>query len=71
MCRNATQFEGEIPFEIKERLMPLLADELIELNGSEIIVTEIGKSFLRNISMAFDERLWKNQPETKIFSSAI
>ncbi len=71
MCRNITQFDREIPFEIKERLMPLFDDKLIELNDSEINVTQLGKSFLRNIAMAFDERLWNNQPETKIFSSAI
>lgn len=71
MCKNKSQFSGDIPLEIKERLMPILEDNLIEINGNEIGVTQLGKTYLRNISMAFDERLWQKQPETKIFSSAI
>ena len=51
--------------------MPILDDKLIKIDDKEIKVTTIGKSFLRNISMAFDERLWENKPETKVFSSAI
>lgn len=71
MCKNATQCEHDIPKEVLERLMPFLADKLIEIASNEIKVTPLGKSFLRNIAMAFDERLWENQPETKIFSSVI
>ena len=71
MCKNSTQFENEIPFEIKQRLLPILEDKLIEIIGAEVKVTTLGKSFLRNISMAFDERLWQKLPETKIFSSVI
>jgi oxygen-independent coproporphyrinogen-3 oxidase len=71
MCKNATAFSEEIPELTKQRLTPLLADQLIEIEGNEITVSPLGKTFLRNISMAFDERLWEKQPETKIFSSAI
>lgn len=71
MCKNATSFNEEIPLLTKNRLMPLLEDRLIEIEGNEIVVSPLGKTFLRNISMAFDERLWETQPETRIFSSAI
>lgn len=71
MCKNKTYFSGDIPFEMNERLMPFLEDRLIEIDGFEIKVTDLGKSFLRNIAMVFDQRLWEKQPETKIFSSAI
>lgn len=71
MCKNATHFKHDIPMVISQRLMPFSADKLIKINGNEIRVTQSGKSFLRNIAMAFDERLWQNQPETKIFSSVI
>lgn len=71
MCKNATAFNEEIPALTKGRLAPLLADQLIEIAGNEITVSPLGKTFLRNISMAFDERLWEKQPASKIFSSAI
>ncbi len=71
MCKKSTYFMDEIPFEILERLSPFLEDQLIEIINQKIIVTKLGNSFLRNISMAFDERLWDKLPETKTFSSAI
>ncbi len=71
MCNNATTFDGEIPDVIQQRLHPLINDELISIIGNEVCVLPLGKSFLRNICMAFDERLWQKQPETSLFSAAI
>lgn len=71
MCKGFTYFDIEIPQLIKQRLMPLVADNLVEITEREVCVTEIGKSFLRNVCMAFDEHLWDRQPETNLFSNAV
>ena len=71
MCNNATTFEDEIPVSVNERLQPLLKDSLIEIEGTTIKVSILGKSFLRNICMAFDDRLWQKQPSNQLFSTAI
>lgn len=71
MCNNATTFEGEIPPEVAKRLQPLVMDGLIEMRETTIKVSPVGKSFLRNICMAFDDRLWQKQPSNQLFSTAI
>ncbi|SFH43837.1 oxygen-independent coproporphyrinogen III oxidase [Pedobacter insulae] len=71
MCKGATRFTTEIPSMIKQRLKPFLEDELLEMDTQEIRINKIGKSFLRNICMAFDERLWLKQPQTSLFSAAV
>ncbi|WP_113652940.1 oxygen-independent coproporphyrinogen III oxidase [Pedobacter namyangjuensis] len=71
MCQNETKFSNQIPLIISERLAPMVADKIVKLDDYSVTVSEIGKSFLRNICMAFDERLWQKQPATKVFSTAI
>lgn len=71
MCRGITHFEAHIPNAIQERLLPLAEDRLIKINDNEVQVTTLGKSFLRNICMAFDERLWKLKPNAPLFSKAV
>lgn len=71
MCKNATSFNGAIPVEILQRLQPLIADGLVAINKSEIAIAPAGSPFLRNVCMAFDDRLWQRQPETCLFSSAV
>jgi oxygen-independent coproporphyrinogen-3 oxidase len=71
MCKGTTYFNHQIPLWIENRLMPLLEDGLIEIHAHVVVVTPLGKSFLRNICMAFDERLWKLKPETCLFSNAV
>jgi len=71
MCRGETSFDSEIPEQVKRRLTPLLNDNLISLADNSIRATIQGKSFIRNVCMAFDEKLWLKKPETQVFSSAI
>jgi oxygen-independent coproporphyrinogen-3 oxidase len=71
MCKNTTSFEEDIPQIIKERLQPLIDDQLVRITENSIQISATGKSFLRNICMAFDERLWLKQPQTSLFSSAL
>jgi len=71
MCRGETDFGSQIPEQVKQRLTPLLDDNLISLADNSIRATIQGKSFIRNVCMAFDEKLWLKKPETQVFSSAI
>jgi len=71
MCRHTTFFEEGLPEQVRARLIPFLNDQLIEADAQRVSVLEAGHPFLRNICMAFDERLWQQKPETIVFSSAI
>lgn len=54
-----------------ERLGEFVDDELIELTEKSCRVTDRGRTFLRNICMAFDARLVRKAPETQLFSKTI
>ncbi len=54
-----------------ESLKEMERDGLVNINKYEIQVTEKGKPFIRNICMAFDLRLKRKAPETRLFSMAI
>ncbi|MFD0940231.1 oxygen-independent coproporphyrinogen III oxidase [Pedobacter boryungensis] len=71
MCKGATRFSIAIPDPIRERLAPLLDDHLVDLDGPQVQITKDGMAFLRNICMAFDERLWKKEPSTSLFSQSV
>ncbi len=60
----------EIP-ETLESLKEMENDGLVILNENTIKVTETGKPFIRNICMAFDLRLKRKSPKTRLFSMAI
>lgn len=75
MCKGETRWNHHNePFESIfagiERLQTLANDGLIELNSWSLKVTPEGKRYLRNICMALDARLWKNQPTSQLFSMA-
>ncbi|WP_297868768.1 oxygen-independent coproporphyrinogen III oxidase [uncultured Flavobacterium sp.] len=46
-------------------------DGILTIQNDSIMVTEKGKPFVRNICMAFDLRLIRKAPETKLFSMTI
>src|SRR5690606_30756281 len=73
MCRGGTTLRMPVAqaMPILERLAPLVADGLVEVDGTHIQVTPIGFSFLRNVCMAFDERLHEKQYTQPLFSSAV
>ncbi len=52
-------------------LHSLLADGLLELRDRELHLTEAGRPFLRNAAIFFDERLRRQQPQTRTFSQAM
>jgi oxygen-independent coproporphyrinogen-3 oxidase len=57
--------------EIISRLQEMQNDELIILEKDLLKVTSKGRTFIRNIAMAFDLRMVRNQPESRIFSMTI
>ncbi|MEM8929374.1 MAG: oxygen-independent coproporphyrinogen III oxidase [Bacteroidota bacterium] len=76
MCQFGTSWEPaqtqHLDFQhILDQLSELEADGLVQTTSNSITVTEKGKPFIRNISMAFDLKLHRKQPETKLFSMTI
>ncbi len=76
MCRNETLLqenlvEKDFVKSVFEKLSALKADDFVEIIGNKIIVTEKGKTFIRNVSAAFDARLWRKQIGGNVFSKAI
>lgn len=55
-------------YEALARLEEPEKDGLVTLKPYHLTVTPEGRSFIRNISMAFDARLWGDIPQTAIFS---
>ena len=54
-----------------ERLQERQSYGLVELSRNRIRITEKGRAFTRNVAMAFDLRMLRNQPETRIFSMTV
>lgn len=71
MCKENTSYNEGIPEPVYGRLLPLVKDKLVWVTEKEIRITTKGRSFLRNVCMAFDEKLWLKQPKTQLFSSSI
>lgn len=74
MCKGMTDLsEGDVidKHTIIQRLQPLQEDGLVTVADSHILVTELGWSFLRNICMAFDQRLHDKRTDSPIFSQAV
>ncbi|MBN8703819.1 MAG: oxygen-independent coproporphyrinogen III oxidase [Bacteroidetes bacterium] len=76
VCNYKTSWENESEkcSEIHtalDKLVEMEKDGLVEIHPSNVIVTEVGKGFLRNICMAFDARLWSEAPKTQLFSSSV
>ena len=65
------QEQGEALYQGLGRLEEMEADGLIELTPYQLRVTENGRSFVRNVCMAFDARLWQNAPQTNLFSQTV
>ena len=76
MCHFATSWENsKMQFneiqEVTKKLSEMEKDNLIKISKNNIEITDQGKPFVRNVCMAFDLRLQRNIPTTKIFSMTI
>jgi oxygen-independent coproporphyrinogen III oxidase len=58
-------------YEALSRLTEPEADGLVVLEPYRMRITDKGKAFVRNICMALDARLWRNQPERQLFSKTV
>mgnify|MGYP005869174727 FL=1 len=70
-CWNDESLQFEAIYEVLESLHEMELDQLITIQNNTLKVTEAGKPFIRNICMAFDLRLKRTIPTTKIFSMTI
>lgn len=75
MCRLETQLDNVhlIP-ELQnafQQLEEMQEDGLIERSENSIKITEKGRAFSRNVAMTFDLRMFRNKPETRIFSMTV
>ncbi|MCB1739213.1 MAG: oxygen-independent coproporphyrinogen III oxidase [Gammaproteobacteria bacterium] len=76
MCRHETRLREEFTAlscadECLTRLAELARDGLVEQDRNLLRITERGKPFVRNVCMAFDARLWRDKPSTRLFSDTI
>ena len=76
MCNLETSWDDdklkfpELP-EVLINLQEMEADGLIEFRKNGMTINEKGRPFVRNVCMAFDLRLQKSKPETKLFSMTV
>lgn len=76
MCQFNTEFTSNdkeiIDFDkIIENLSELQSDGLVTIEANSVCVTKKGRPFIRNISMAFDLKLQRKRPETRLFSMTV
>ena len=76
MCHFETSWkQDELNFPELENTLTQLEemekDGLVKLTQNGLIVPEKGRPYVRNICMAFDLRLVRNKPTTRIFSMTI
>lgn len=76
MCTFETSWENDYEYfdnlpDILIELKEMQKDGLLKYGNKRIMVTEEGKAFVRNVCMAFDLRLKRKAPETKLFSMTI
>ncbi|TXI62248.1 MAG: oxygen-independent coproporphyrinogen III oxidase [Flavobacterium sp.] len=76
MCQFTTSWkDGALDFpelpSVLASLEEMQEDGFLTIKDDTITVTEKGKPFVRNICMAFDLRLIRKAPETKLFSMTI
>jgi oxygen-independent coproporphyrinogen-3 oxidase len=68
---NKADTQCDAIMEGLQRLQEPEKDGLVIVHPKKIAVTLKGRPFIRNICMAFDARLWKQLPQSQLFSNAI
>lgn len=75
MCQLETEFTDKNTFaelpEALEKLKEMQEDGLVELSENFVKITEKGRVFTRNVAMAFDLRMMRKVPETRLFSMTV
>lgn len=76
MCKLKTSwyttrsFFEELP-DVLISLQEMQKDGLIEIDSNYLRVKEKGRPFVRNVCMAFDQRLQRSKPDTQLFSMTV
>ena len=76
MCHFETNWEDESSYfteiyDVLDSLYEMQLDGLLYIENKKLIVTDLGKAFVRNICMAFDLRLKRAVPQTELFSMTV
>lgn len=75
MCKLETSWDLQTGLPELENALEVLKemekDQLVTLSKNSIHITAKGRAFTRNVAMAFDLRMMRNKPETRIFSMTI
>ena len=76
ICKFETTWSNESEqceavYEAIDRLKEMVYDDLLELEPYKISIKEEAIPFVRNACMSFDARLWRNLPQSKIFSNVV
>lgn len=75
MCQLETNFDRETRFDDLKislaKLSEMQADGLVEIGDDFVRITEAGRVFSRNVAMAFDLRMMRKMPETRLFSMTV
>ena len=68
---TSPELQVEFMKGIPDKLAELEKDGMVRITNESCEITESGKPFLRNICMAFDARLARKAPETRLFSQTV
>ncbi|MFM6934484.1 MAG: oxygen-independent coproporphyrinogen III oxidase [Flavobacteriales bacterium] len=76
MCHFETQFRNDSMYQethafIQQKLAPLEADGIVRIEGNNVIITEVGSPFVRNVCMAFDLDLHNYAGTKPLFSATV
>lgn len=76
MCQFSTQWSLEdlnnpAVYKGLRKLAEMENDGLVKRLPNQLIITEKGRPYVRNVCMCFDEYLWQKRPNTPIFSQTI
>jgi len=76
MCHFETNWIDESTYfteiyDVLDSLYEMQLDGLLYIENKKLIVTDLGKAFVRNICMAFDLRLKRAVPQTELFSMTV
>lgn len=76
MCHFETTWEDDSTYfteiyDVLDSLYEMQLDGLLYIENKKLIVTDLGKAFVRNICMAFDLRLKRAVPQTELFSMTV
>lgn len=76
MCHFETSWNNNDTFfpeiyDVLDSLYEMQLDGLLYIETNKLTVTDLGKAYVRNICMAFDLRLKRAAPKTKLFSMTV